>query len=102
VNNGPLVDVMHLTVRSDGGRHDGAMLFQGRRAAMYPSARLKLSAVVFAVLWTGWMLWWSGSFDRVNVIMLAICGAVAGYAWYRAMRWQLPRGRVPSRHGPRQ
>jgi hypothetical protein len=48
------------------------------------------------------MLWWSGSFERVNIIMLTICGAVAGYAWYRAMRWQLPRGRVPSRHGPRQ
>ena len=63
---------------------------------------VKLSAVVFAVLWTGWMVWWSGSFDPVNIIMLTICGAVAGYAWYRAMRWQLPRGRVPSRHGPRQ
>jgi hypothetical protein len=34
--------------------------------------------------------------------MLAISGAVAGYAWYRAMRWRLPRGRVPSRHGLRQ
>jgi hypothetical protein len=99
VNDGPPVCVIHLTVRSDGGRHDGAMLFQARRTAMYPTARLKLSAVVFTVLWTGWMLWWSGSFDRVNVIMLAICGVVAGYAWYLAMRWRLPRGRVPSRHG---
>src|SRR4051812_7316201 len=34
-----------------------------------PLARLKLSAVAFAVLWTGWMLWWSGSFDRANVII---------------------------------
>ena len=63
---------------------------------MYPTARLKLSAVVFTVLWVVWMVWWSGSFDRVNVMMLTICGGVAGYAWYRAMRWQLPRGRVPS------
>jgi hypothetical protein len=46
------------------------------------------------------MLWWSGSFDRANVMMLTICGGVAGYAWYRAIRWRLPRGRVPSRHGP--
>jgi hypothetical protein len=100
--NDALVYVMHLTVGSGGSRHDGAMLFQARRTAMYPTARLKLSAVVFTVLWTGWMLWWSGSLDRVNVVMLAISGAVAGYAWYRAMRWQLPRGRVPSRHGLRQ
>jgi hypothetical protein len=100
--NDALVYVMHLTVGSGGGRHDGAMLFQARRTAMYPTARLKLSAVVFTVLWTGWMLWWSGSLDRVNVVMLAIGGAAAGYAWYRAMRWRLPRGRVPSRHGLRQ
>jgi hypothetical protein len=102
VNGGAPVYVMHLTVRSDGGRHDGAMRFQAWRTAMYPTIRLKLSAVVFTVLWTGWMLWWSGSFDRGNVIMLAISGGVTGYAWYRAMRWQLPRGRVPSRHGARQ
>jgi hypothetical protein len=31
VNDGSPVYVMHLTVRSDGGRHDGAMLFQARR-----------------------------------------------------------------------
>ena len=63
---------------------------------MYPTARLKLSAVVFTVLWVVWMVWWSGSFDRVNVMMLTICGGVAGYAWYRVMRWRLLRGRVPS------
>jgi threonine/homoserine efflux transporter RhtA len=93
---------MHLTVRVGAGAHDGGTLFSHRRTAMHPTARLKLSAVVFAVLWTGWMLWWSGSFDRVNVMMLTICAGVAGYPWYRAMRWQLPCGRVPSRHGPRQ
>ena len=69
---------------------------------MYPTARLKLGAVVFTVLWVVWMVWWSGSFDPVNIIMLAVSGVVAGYAWYRVMRWRLPRGRVPSRHGPRQ
>jgi len=37
--------------------------------------RLKWSAVVFAVLWTGGMIWWSGDYDRVNVVMLTICGA---------------------------
>ena len=53
--------------------------------------RLKWSAVVFAVLWTGWMIWWSGDYDRVNVIMLTICGAMVGYLWYRFMRWHFQR-----------
>jgi hypothetical protein len=46
---------------------------------------------MFTFLWTGWMLWSSGSFDRPHVIMMAICGAAAGYAWYHAMRWQFRR-----------
>ena len=56
-----------------------------------PSNALKVGAVVFAVLWTLWMLSWSGSFDRVNAVMLSICGAAVGYAWYLAMRWQFRR-----------
>lgn len=56
-----------------------------------PSTSLKVGAVVFAVLWTLWMLSWSGSFDRVNAAMLSICGAAVGYAWYLAMRWQFRR-----------
>ena len=48
---------------------------------MNPATSLKLSAIAFTVLWTGWMLWWSGSSDRVNVIMLAICGILVGYLW---------------------
>jgi hypothetical protein len=58
---------------------------------MTSSTPLKLSAVAFAVLWTFWMLWRSGSFDRVNITMLTICGAVAGYFWYLAMRWVFER-----------
>jgi hypothetical protein len=56
-----------------------------------PSTPLKLGAVAFAVLWTLWMLWWSGSLDRVNIAMLTICGAMAGYLWYLAMRWVFGR-----------
>ena len=63
---------------------------------MNPATSLKLSAIAFTVLWTGWMLWWSGSSDRVNVIMLAICGILVGYLWYRAMRCQSQhRGMLP-------
>jgi hypothetical protein len=65
---------------------------------MSPSMPLKLGAVAFAVLWTLWMLWWSASLDRVNIAMLAICGAVVGYVWYLSMRWVFGRmlnGRFP-------
>ena len=58
------------------------------------STPLKLGAIAFAVLWTLWMLWWSGSLDRVNVAMLTVCGAVAGYLWYLAMRWFARRARA--------
>ena len=61
---------------------------------MTPSTPLKLGAVAFAVLWTLWMLWWSGSLDRVNIVMLTICGAVAGYLWYLAMCWVFGRMRL--------
>jgi hypothetical protein len=61
---------------------------------MSPSTPLKWGAVAFAVLWTFWMLWWSGSLDRANVIILTICGAVAGYLWYLAMRWLFARPRL--------
>jgi hypothetical protein len=61
---------------------------------MNPVTSLKLGATAFTVLWIGWMLWWSGSFDRVNIIMLSICGVVAGYGWYRAMRWQFSAQRL--------
>jgi hypothetical protein len=56
-----------------------------------PSKSLKVGAVAFAVLWTLWMLSWSGSFDRIKVAKLSICGALVGYAWYLAVRRQLRR-----------
>jgi hypothetical protein len=59
-----------------------------------PSAPLKLGAFVFALLWTAWMIWWSGSLDRVNIVMMSICGAAVGYFWYRGMRWYFRRMRL--------
>ena len=68
---------------------------------MTPSTPLKLGAIAFAVLWTFWMLWWSGSLDRVNVTMLTICGGAVGYFWYRAVRWQFRRiGLLPRDEHP--
>jgi hypothetical protein len=66
---------------------------------MKPSARLKLATVVFTIFWIAAMLWWSGSLERANIIVTTICGAVAGYGWYRFMRWQLSRSQLPARSG---
>jgi hypothetical protein len=52
-----------------------------------PTLPLTLGAVAFTALWAGWMMWSSGSFDRVSVAVLAVCTALAGYVWYRMMRW---------------
>jgi hypothetical protein len=66
---------------------------------MHPSTRLKLASLFLAVVWTVGMIWFSGLLNAVNVLITAFAGGVAGYAWYRLMRWHLPRGRVPSRSG---
>jgi hypothetical protein len=66
---------------------------------MKPTTPLKLCAIAFTVLWSGWMLWWSGSYDRANVIILTICGSIAGYLWYLAMRWWFRRISLLPRNG---
>ncbi len=52
---------------------------------------LKLGGIAYTLLWTCWMIWWSGSYSRATVIILSMCGSIAGYLWYRAMRWRLER-----------
>ena len=58
---------------------------------MLTSLMLKCGAVIFAILWTAWMVCWGESDDGVNVIISSLCGAAVGYGWYRAMRWQFRR-----------
>jgi hypothetical protein len=62
---------------------------------MNPTTRLKWGTAVFIVIWIAAMLWWSGSLAPANVVAMTICGLIVGYAWYRAMRWQLVRSRLP-------
>jgi hypothetical protein len=74
------------------------MMFAGVLTTRSPtmSRPLKAGAIIFTLLWTAWMMWWSGSFSSANVVILASCGAAVGYLWYRAMRWQLERmGMLP-------
>ena len=61
-----------------------------------PLIPLKAGAIIFTVLWTAWMMWWGGSYSSANLVILALCGSVVGYVWYRAMRWQFERmGMLP-------
>ena len=64
---------------------------------MNPLNTLKLCSVMFAVLWTGWMLWSSGELAAANIAILTIVGAVAGYLWFVGMRWFFRRIGHPQR-----
>ena len=61
---------------------------------MDQARRLKLSAVAFTIFWVGGMLWWSGEVHPASIVILSICGALAGYFWFRAMRWWFRRVRL--------
>ena len=50
-----------------------------------PAISLKWSAIVFALLWTGWMVWFTGSFNSAGVVCSAVGGVMVGYFWYLAM-----------------
>ncbi|KJC61074.1 hypothetical protein UP10_09205 [Bradyrhizobium sp. LTSPM299] len=67
---------------------------------MKPAVPLTLCSIAFAVLWTCGMLWSSGVIDRTNVIILSICGAFAGVAWYYAMRWVFQLIQLDPRRDP--
>ena len=44
--------------------------------------RLKLAAVMFAVLWTALMWWMRAPLESAAVVILMITGAVTGVLWY--------------------
>jgi hypothetical protein len=66
--------------------------------AMKPIITLKLSAIAFAVIWSGWVVLLSG--EPNTLVITAICGSVAGYLWYRIMSWCLRRMRLLPAAGP--
>jgi hypothetical protein len=58
---------------------------------MNPVTPLKLSSIAFAILWTVWMVWWSGVFSAVNIGIMTACGALAAWLWFLGMRWYFRR-----------
>jgi hypothetical protein len=62
---------------------------------MNPTTGLKLSATCFTVFWTAGMVWCETR-EPASVIITVIGGIIAGYLWYRMMRWLLGVRQVPS------
>ena len=54
---------------------------------MDQATRLKWAAVAFTIFWIVGMLWSSGEYHPVSIVILSACGALGGYLWYLAMRW---------------
>ena len=62
---------------------------------MDQAKRLKFSAILFTVFWIGGMLGWSGEYHPANIIILVVCGTIAGYLWYLGMRWAFQPALLP-------
>lgn len=46
---------------------------------------LRMAAIMFGVLWTAGMLWWSRPLDTAAFIIWPIAGVVAAIGWYWLM-----------------
>ena len=68
---------------------------------MDQARRLKFAAVFFTIFWIVGMLWWSGEYHPAYIILLAVCGSIAGYLWYLAMRWVFGHMHLLNRNGGR-
>lgn len=66
---------------------------------MDQAKRLKLASIGFAVFWVLGMIWWSGEYHPAGIVILSLCGALAGYFWYLAMQWWFRRIRLSPQDG---
>ena len=46
---------------------------------------LQASAIMFGVLWTAGMLWWSAPLELPQVVIWSAAGVLAALAWYGLM-----------------
>jgi membrane protein DedA with SNARE-associated domain len=70
---------------------------------MSPRTTLVLSSILFAVLWTAGMLWWSAPLDAASTVILIVAGGIVGLLWYwlfgRWFRWHFGLDRNYRRTG---
>ena len=65
---------------------------------MHPETPLKLSSIAFAILWTAWMVWWTGNYGAANIAILSACAALEGWLGFLGMRWFFRRRGLLPRH----
>ena len=46
---------------------------------------LRASAIIFGVLWTGGMLWWSAPLNVPKIVIWSFTGVATAFAWYWLM-----------------
>lgn len=46
---------------------------------------LRASAILFGVLWTGGMLWWSAPLNVPKIVIWSFTGVATAFAWYWLM-----------------
>ena len=56
---------------------------------MKPTVPLKYCSIAFAVLWGGWMLWWSGTFTLANAVILFEILRWGGAAYLVWLAWRI-------------
>jgi hypothetical protein len=65
------------------------------KIAMQDRKMIILSAVGYTVLWTVFMIAWTGARELSSIGMLTLCGVVNGLFWYwlfyKGTRWVLGR-----------
>jgi hypothetical protein len=63
---------------------------------MTGTTQLKLASIVFAVLWTSFVGWTSRPLHTGELVILLVCGALAGLGWYFGVgRWQRYQSNAP-------
>jgi hypothetical protein len=82
--------VTQLTAGNPNPRHNGRNI-RHWNCAMKPETPLKLNSIAFAILWTVWMVWWSGVFNPVNIGIMSAGGVLTAWLWFLAMRWYFRR-----------
>lgn len=68
-----------------------AAMSQPMEPAVHPEAPLKFGSVLFAVLWTSWMIWSSSDFAVANIVISIVFGGIGGWLWFLGMRWYFRR-----------
>jgi len=63
---------------------------------MSPKTSLIFASVLFSLLWTASMFWWTTPTLGAPAVILMTCGALAGIGWYWGMSLWMRWSRRPN------